>query len=86
MSLILSSVKSSNVKAVGYSKNTGILGVQYPDDSLYLYANVPETIFDELQAATSVGSFLAKNVKDKFLFDKVILLPKVETVTEAAKV
>ncbi len=56
-------VDSSNIEAIGYDSVAQDLHVRFLNGGYYIYHNVPETIFDQLMAAPSKGSFLNREVK-----------------------
>jgi hypothetical protein len=67
-------VTSSQIKSVGYRDNT--LFIEFTKGSVYSYANVPETFFEALKKAESVGKYFASEIKGKFEFtktDKVVV-------------
>lgn len=72
----LVSVKSSNVKAVGYDPKSNSLYIQYlPDDEnqygpLYKYDNVPEMIFNQLLRAPSKGIFVWTKIRERYSYSK----------------
>lgn len=51
-------VNSSHVNAVGYDKETNRLYVEYADNEVYEYDNVPENMWEDLQRVDSKGSWL----------------------------
>ena len=64
-------VSSSNVASVGYDPNTLTLEVEFKDGSVYQYFDVPETVYQELMRASSVGTFLHANIKNSYRYTKV---------------
>jgi KTSC domain-containing protein len=64
-------VTSSNLASVGYDPSSQTLEVEFHNGSVYRYFNVPETIYDGLMHASSSGSFLASQVKDRFPYSRV---------------
>ena len=67
----LTQVESSLIKEVGYDAATQVLTVTFVDEEgTYEYQKVPESVYKELMAAESKGSFFAKNIKGKFEFVK----------------
>lgn len=56
-------VVSSNIAAVGHDAATSTLRIQFNSGSVYDYANVPASLFAELLAAESVGSFFSRAIK-----------------------
>lgn len=63
-------VESSNVEQIGYDVGTSELHVIFKDGSHYAYLNVPEHIFGELKDATSVGSYLNREIKKTYIYEK----------------
>ncbi|MEY8212964.1 MAG: KTSC domain-containing protein [Colwellia sp.] len=61
-------VDSSNVVSVGYDEGT--LEVEF-NSGIYCYYDVPEHIFDELMASDSKGSYLHRNVKSSYSYERV---------------
>lgn len=68
-------VTSSNINAIGWQGNVlldngfipkDILRVQYSHGAIYDYVGVTKEVFDQLMQAESKGSFLNKNIKDKY--------------------
>lgn len=62
------SVKSSNVKSVGYQNGT--LSVEFNSGGIYHYAGVPTEKYNELMAADSIGKFISLEIKGKFRVEK----------------
>lgn len=62
---------SSNVKAIGYDPESKTLRVEFLSGGTYDYAGVPQSEFNALESAGSVGGYLAKNIKGKFPSQKV---------------
>ena len=60
--------ESSNITGFGYVKETQVLTVEFNNGGLYNYYDVPETLFEQMQAATSKGQFLAQNIKGRFRY------------------
>ena len=64
-------VSSSSVASVGYDPDTLTLEVEYSGGRVYLYANVPKEVYDELMASSSVGGYLARNVKNLYPYSRL---------------
>ncbi len=62
-------VESTLIQSVGYDaaaqEMTFILRT---GDEIYTYKNVPQTVYDELMAAESKGSYYRMNIRDKYEF------------------
>ena len=67
----LTKVESTLLKQVGYDAATQVLTVTFVDqEGTYEYQKVPASVYAQLMAAESKGSFFAKNIKGKFNFVK----------------
>ena len=64
-------VSSSNVASVGYDPNSMTLEVEFKDGSIYQYFDVPETVYQELMRASSVGEFIHANIRNSYRYTKV---------------
>ena len=60
------SVSSSNVASVGYDESSKILEVEFLKGGVYEYYDVPEYVYQELLSATSIGSYLAQQIKKTY--------------------
>ncbi len=64
-------VVSSNVAEVSYDEALQCVYVRFLNNSLYRYDSVPKTIFDELVSSPSVGSYLNRNFKNVYPYERV---------------
>jgi len=64
-------VSSSNVAAVGYDENSQTVYVRFLNNSLYIYKGVPQSEFDGLLNAPSVGSYLNRNYKNVYPYERI---------------
>lgn len=69
--MIRQPVSSSNIKSVGYDPDSMLLEIEFHDGSIYQYSKVPQSVHRALMAAASLGSFLHKNIKGKYPYQKV---------------
>jgi NTP pyrophosphatase (non-canonical NTP hydrolase) len=58
-------LKSSNIRAVGYSKKDKALDVAFHSGSEYRYSDVPKSLFDRIKRVKSPGKFFNKHIKRK---------------------
>jgi hypothetical protein len=58
-------VKSSNIKSVGYDKITLVLEIEFRTGSIYQHPNVPAAVYVRLKAAPSKGRSFAARIKDR---------------------
>ena len=63
-------VSSSNIAAVGYDAENLMVYVQFLDGSTYAYKGVPEHEFEILRTAPSVGSYLNRNYKNIYPYER----------------
>jgi hypothetical protein len=61
-------VDSSSVTRVGHDEATQDLTVEFTGGRKYVYADVPETVYENLLTAKSVGKFVNDKIKSKYLF------------------
>lgn len=64
-------VNSSNIDAIGYDLASQEVYVRFLNGSLYVYRGVPEFLYDEFKAAPSYGSFLHRNIKNAYPYERL---------------
>jgi hypothetical protein len=64
-------VSSSNIQSVGYDDTTETVCVRFLNGSLYIYKGVPAHEFMGLKDAPSVGSYLHRNFKNVYPYERV---------------
>lgn len=64
-------VSSSNVASVGYDPDSSTLEIEFNNGAVYQYFDVNENVYNELIKASSVGGYLAANIKGKYRFSRV---------------
>lgn len=64
-------VSSSNIASVGYAAEDQMVYIQFLNGSLYVYKGVPEHEFENLRTASSVGSYLNRNYKNIYPYERV---------------
>ena len=64
-------VSSSNIQAVGYDAESQTVYVQFLNGTTYAYKGVPEHEFENLRTAPSVGSYLNRNYKNVYPYERV---------------
>ena len=70
-SVAMINVSSSNVDAIGYDENSQTLYVRFTNSTLYIYKGVPVGEFEGLRNAPSVGSYLHRNIKNLFPYERI---------------
>ena len=69
--MIRTQVSSSNVMEVGYDLETATLEIMFKGDMVYQYFDVPESQYQNLINAGSVGEYLNDNIKGVFRYAKL---------------
>lgn len=64
-------VSSASVESIGYDEPTQTLKVRFHSGSEYEYRNVPLVEFENLKLAPSIGSYLNRNIKGSYPYEKV---------------
>ncbi len=64
-------VQSSNLRAIGYDSATEILEVEFLDDAVYEYKNVPQVIYEQLMSAPSHGSYFSREISRSYSYNKI---------------
>ncbi len=64
-------VSSSNIEAVGHDVESETLRVWFLNGSIYDYSGVNSMEFEALHNAPSVGSYLHRNIKGQYPYEKV---------------
>jgi hypothetical protein len=64
-------ISSSNIKSVGYDKQTRILEVEFNNNQVYQYYDVEDRVFSELMSAESKGKYFYENIRKNYSYFKV---------------
>jgi predicted nucleic acid-binding protein len=64
-------VGSSNIASIGYDGNSATLEIEFLNNSIYQYFDVPIHIYTMLMEADSLGKFFAENIKGVYRYSKV---------------
>ena len=64
-------VQSSNLKSVGYNRETNILEIEFQNGGIYQYYNVPFEIYQGLMSASSKGQYHAYHIKNVYRYKKI---------------
>ena len=59
---------SSNIARYAYDPESYVLAVEFINGGIYNYFDVPEAVFEQMQAAPSKGQFLAQQIKDSYRY------------------
>ncbi len=64
-------ITSSNIKEVAYNKREKELQICFVNGSLYVYYEVPESVFENLLNAESAGKFFYNTIKNKYACERI---------------
>lgn len=64
-------LKSSNLKSAQYFYNIETLEVEFKNNNVYRYFDVPENIYKGLINSESSGRYFASEIRDKYKYEKV---------------
>lgn len=65
MEIAMVAVKSSNIRAIGYDKETQVLAVEFTN-GVYKYAAVPPEVHEAMMASDSVGKYFHAAIKGHY--------------------
>ena len=63
-------VTSSNIAEIGFDENTSVLYIRFNNGQLYSYDDVPESVYNDLQSAPSIGRYFYQNIRDLYVTHK----------------
>lgn len=72
MSIEMIQVSSSNILAIGYDAENQIVQVNFLNGTEYKYKGVPQHEFDGLLNAPSIGSYLHRNYKNFYPYERTL--------------
>jgi hypothetical protein len=64
-------ITSSTINGVGYDEASKTLAVDFQRTGIYHYLDVPLPVFKELEASTSIGSFIMQKIGPKYKYTKI---------------
>jgi hypothetical protein len=64
-------VSSSNLLSVGYEASSETLEVEFKNQSIYQYYNVPQFMHEQLMQAPSIGAFFNANIRNAYAAARV---------------
>lgn len=68
---IMEAVQSSNIESVGYDETNQEAYVKFLNGSVYVYRGVPLHEYEGLKDAPSVGSYLHRNFKNVYAYERI---------------
>ena len=64
-------VVSSNIESIGYDESSEQVFVRFLNGGTYAYKGVPKHEFENLLYATSLGSYIHRNYKNVYPYERV---------------
>ncbi len=64
-------VSSSNIESIGYDEQNQQVFIRFLNGSLYVYKGVPLHEFENLRDAPSLGSYLHRNYKNVYPYERI---------------
>ena len=64
-------VSSSNLASVGYDEMSHILEIEFRSGGVYQYSGVPRSEYEALMSASSLGSYFAANIRNRYSYRRV---------------
>lgn len=64
-------VSSSNIESIGYSEQDQEVYVRFLNGSVYVYKGVPQHEYENLRDAPSLGSYLHRNYKNVYPYERI---------------
>jgi len=64
-------MESTMLASAGYDAGQAVLDLEFCDGDIYRYSSVPATVFNQLLAADSKGSFFNRNIRNCFRYTRL---------------
>jgi hypothetical protein len=64
-------ISSTNLQSVGYDSTTQTLEIEFASGSIYDYAGVPKSEYQNLMNASSHGSYFHHNIRTSYPYRRV---------------
>ncbi|MFN0277800.1 MAG: KTSC domain-containing protein [Pyrinomonadaceae bacterium] len=64
-------VSSSNIESIGYDPENEQVYVQFLNGSTYIYKGVPIHEFENLRDSASLGSYMHRNFKNVYPYERI---------------
>lgn len=69
--MIRQPVQSSNLRAVGYNKDTKVLEIEFIKGGVYRYFDVMESVYLGLIGADSKGAYFHEHIRGRYRYKRV---------------
>jgi len=67
----VASVDSSAIDEIGYNKDTMTLLITFKSGSKYSYSFVPESAYESLVEAASIGRHFVRQVRNNYIYNRI---------------
>lgn len=64
-------VESSNIASIGYDEESSTLEIEFLNNTIYQYFDVPYSVYKDLIEAGSKGKYFAQQIKGYYRFVKI---------------
>jgi len=64
-------VESSNVSSLGYDDSSERLFIKFNSGAIYVYYDVPIEEYNNLLTASSIGSYVWTNIRDRYTYENI---------------
>lgn len=64
-------VNSSALASIGYDAAKQVLELEFHKTGIYHYFNVPTAVYEEMLAASSLGSYLNGHIKGRYPYKRI---------------
>lgn len=64
-------ISSSNIRSIGYDRQSATLEVEFISGDIYQYFDVPEHLYQQFLHASSHGQFLNDNIRYSYRYQKI---------------
>lgn len=64
-------VLSSKIASASYDDEENLLEIEFTDNTVYQYQNVPRSEFDNLFTAISKGQYFENNIKGRYAYTRL---------------
>jgi len=71
MNVEMIQISSSNLAAIGYEAQNEVAHVQFLNGAEYIYKGVPQHEYEGLLNAPSAGSYLNRNFKNVYPYERI---------------
>ncbi len=68
---VMQQVSSSNVAEIGYDEANQIVYIRFLNGTMYIYKGVAQNEYDGLLNAPSIGSYLHRNLKGLYPYERI---------------